>query len=323
MNYSMIKYTLGWLLVFETAFFLVPLITAAVYTEVAFFAFLGAMAITGAIGFALTYKKPKSTSIYAKEGFVIVALSWMIMSIFGALPFMFTGSTKSYIDALFETVSGFTTTGASIFKTVEDLPKSVLIWRSFTNWVGGMGVLVFIMAFLPLSGGHNIHIMRAESPGPEVSKLVPRVKNTAKILYIIYLVITAVMFVVLLAADMELFNAICTSFSTAGTGGFSFKNDGFYSTTPTQQIIVTIFLIFFSINFNSYYLILKLKFKDAFNSEVRWFLLIVIAAIGIITFNLMTTPVPGSDNEPYFATIGEALRHVSFTVASIVIFFAI
>ena len=311
MNYSMIRYTLGWLLIFETAFFLVPLITAAVYTETAFFAFLIAMAITGALGFGLTYKKPKSTSIYAKEGFVIVALAWMIMGIFGALPFMFTGVTKSYIDALFEMVSGFTTTGGSIFSSVENLPRSILIWRSFSNWVGGMGVLVFILAFLPLSGGHNIHIMRAESPGPEVSKLVPRVKNTAKILYIIYLALTVVTFLTLIAADMPIFDAINTAFSTAGTGGFAFKDDGFNSTTPAQQIIVTVFLLIFSINFNSYYLVLKLKFKDAFNSEVRIFLIIVAAAIGIITFNLMTATED-------FETVGEALRHVAFTVASII-----
>ena len=307
----MIRYTIGWLLVFETAFVLVPLTTAAVYTEPAFFAFLGAMGVSGACGFLLMHKKPKDESIYAKEGFVIVALAWIVMGIFGALPFMFTGVTRSYVDALFEIVSGFTTTGASIFSTVEDLPRSILIWRSFSNWVGGMGVLVFIMAFLPLSGAHNIHLMRAESPGPEVSKLVPRMKNTAKILYVIYLAMTVVMFFILLSADMPIFDAINTSFSTAGTGGFSFKNDGFLSTSPAQQIIVTVFLILFSINFNSYYLVLKLKFKDAFNSEVKIFLLVVAAAITIITVNLVTTT-------DLFGDVGETIRHVAFTVASII-----
>ncbi len=308
MNYSMIKYTLGWLLIFEAGFFLVPLITAAVFWESAFFSFLIAMAISAALGALLTYKKPSDTTLYAKEGFVIVALSWIVMSIFGALPFMFTGVTASFVDALFETVSGFTTTGASIFTEVECLPKSVIMWRSFTHWVGGMGVLVFIMAFLPLSGGQNMHIMRAESPGPEVSKLVPRVKNTAVILYIIYFVITAIMFTVLLISGMSVFEALNTSFSTAGTGGFGFRNDSFASATATQQIIVTVFMLLFSINFNSYYLILKLKPRNAFNSEVRAFILVVIAATAIVTMNVAST----------FDNIFEALRHAAFTVASLI-----
>lgn len=307
MNYSMIRYTVGWLLLFEAAFFTVPLITAAIYWEGAFFAFLISIAISLSLGILLSRKKPKKTELYAREGFVIVSLSWIVLSIFGALPFMFSGCTSSFVDALFETVSGFTTTGSSIFVTVEDLPKSILIWRSFTHWIGGMGVLVFIMAFLPLSGGQNMHIMRAESPGPEVSKLVPRVKNTAMILYIIYLVLTIVMFIILLFSGMDLFGAVNTAFATAGTGGFGFKNDSFASTTAAQQIIVTVFMLVFSINFNSYYLILKLKFKDAFNSEVRMFLIIVFAAIAIITVNIMDTHA-----------FGDALRHAAFTVASLI-----
>ncbi len=308
MNYYMIKYTIGWLLLFETAFFAVPLITAAIYTEAAFFAFLATMAITAALGFLLVYKKPKNTELYAREGFVIVALSWMVMSLFGALPFLFAGSTKSFVDALFETVSGFTTTGASIFPEVETLPKSILMWRSFTHWIGGMGVLVFIMAFLPLSGGQNMHIMRAESPGPEVSKLVPRVKKTAKILYIIYFSMTLLQFIALLIADMTVFEAINTAFATAGTGGFGFKNDSFASASAAQQIIVTVFMLLFSINFNSYYLVLKLKFKEAFNSEVRIFLIIVAIAIALITFNVSSM----------FESIWDALRNVAFSVASVI-----
>lgn len=312
MNYSMIKNTVGWLLLFETAFFAVPLITAIAYGERALFSFLIAMAITAALGALLIYKKPKDTSIYAREGFVIVALSWIVMSIFGALPFLFAGTTGSFVDALFETVSGFTTTGASIFPAVEDLPKSILIWRSFTNWVGGMGVLVFIMAFLPLGGGHNMHIMRAESPGPEVSKLVPRMKSTAKILYILYFALTLILFLVLLIAKMPVFDAINTAFSTAGTGGFGFKNDSFLSVSAAQQIIVTVFLLLFSINFNSYYLVLRLKFKDALNSEVRVFLLIVAVAIAVITLNIYSDPSLG------FSSVWEAMRHSAFTVSSIV-----
>ncbi len=308
MNYNMIRYTLGWLLLFEGMFLAVPLITAIAYWESAFFAFLGTIAICVGLGLLLTYKRPKNTTIYAREGFIIVSLCWIVLSLFGALPFMFTGATRNFADAFFETVSGFTTTGASIFTEVESLPKSIIMWRSFTHWVGGMGVLVFIMAFLPLGGGQNMHIMRAESPGPSVSKLVPRVKNTAIILYIIYFVFTVIQFIILLFADMPVFYALNTAFSTAGTGGFGFLNDSFASATPAQQVIVTVFMLLFSINFNSYYLVLKLKFKDAFNSEVRAFLLIVASAVLLITVNIYRD----------FASVGEALRHAAFTVASLI-----
>ena len=308
MNYSMIRYTLGTLLLFESVFFAVPLICAAIYWESAFFAFLISALICLSVGLLLSMKKPKRTELYARDGFVIVSLCWIVISLFGALPFMFTGATTSFTDALFETVSGFTTTGASIFAEVESLPKSLLMWRSFTHWIGGMGVLVFIMAFLPLSGGQNMHIMRAESPGPEVSKLVPRVRNTAMILYVIYFAMTVIMFITLLCSGMSLFEAVNTTFATAGTGGFGFRNDSFASFPAAQQVIVTVFMLLFSINFNSYYLVLKLKFKDAFNSEVRAFLLIVFAAIAIITVNISSS----------FESIGEALRHAAFSVSSII-----
>lgn len=308
MNYGMIRYTLGWLLLFETAFLAVPLITSIAFLEIDFFAFLGVMALSALSGFLLTRKKPSNPNLYSKEGLVIVALSWIVLSLFGALPFLFTGSTTSFIDALFESVSGFTTTGSSIFPEVEVLSKSILIWRSFTNWVGGMGVLVFIMAFLPLSGGQNMHIMKAESPGPSVSKLVPRVKNTAIILYATYFVITVIMFILLLFSDMSVYDALNTAFSTAGTGGFSINNDSFASATVAQQIIVTVFMLLFSINFNSYYLVLKLKFKDAFNSEVRTFLIIVAIAIALITINVSSM----------YENIWAALRDAAFTVASLI-----
>lgn len=308
----MIKYTLGWLLIFMGVFLTIPLITAAVYFEKAFFAFLLVMGLTLGLGLLLKMKKPKDTSLYAREGFVIVSASWIILSLFGAVPFMLTGATTNFADALFEAASGFTTTGATIFSEVEWLPKSVLMWRSFTHWIGGMGVLVFIMAFLPLGGGQNMHIMRAESPGPEVSKLVPRVKKTAIILYIIYFAMTATMFVVLLFADMSVFDAINTAFSTAGTGGFGFKNDSFGSAPAAQQIIVTVFMLLFAINFNSYYLVLKLRFKDAFNSEVRAFLIIVAVVVGIITVNIWTNLAS------QFDSVWEALRHAAFTVASLI-----
>ena len=309
MNYRMIKYTLGWLMMFEAGFFLVPMITAVVYGE---WQSLVSFAITAliclGIGILCVYKKPEKTGIFAREGFVIVSLSWILLSIFGAIPFMLSGVTTNYFDALFETASGFTTTGSSIFREVESLPHAILIWRSFMHWVGGMGVLVFIMVFLPLGGGQNMHIMRAESTGADVSKLVPRVKHTAVILYSIYLGMTVILFIVLLIAKMDLFEAINTAFATAGTGGFGFKNDSFASYSPLQQWIVTFGMLFFSINFNAYYLILRLKLRDAFNSEVRTFILIVAAAIGIITLNIYQS----------YGSAWEALRHASFSVASLI-----
>ena len=316
MNYSMIRHTLGWIILFESMFFAVPLITAAVYGEwaTAFLAFAISAAISLALGLACTARKPRDNTIYAKEGFVIVSLSWIVLSLFGSLPFSiflaFEGITEyTAIDALFESVSGFTTTGSSIFNGVEWLPKSVLMWRSFTHWVGGMGVLVFIMAFLPLGGGQNLHIMRAESTGYDVSKLVPKMKNTAIILYAIYFVMTVILFITLLISKMSVFDALNTAFATAGTGGFGFKNDSFLSFSATQQIIVTVGMLLFSINFNSYYLMLRLKFKDAINSEVRAFILIVLTAITIITLNIYKTTG---------LSLGETIRHVSFTVASLI-----
>ncbi len=308
MNFRMIKYTLGWILLFEAAFFLIPMLTAAIYLESAFFSFLWSALICLAIGGIFVIRKPKNTTIYAREGFIIVSLSWITLSFFGAIPFMLSGCTEQFIDALFETASGFTTTGASIFPEVEVLPKSILMWRSFTHWIGGMGVLVFVMAFLPLGGGQNMHIMRAESPGPEVSKLVPRVKNTAIILYCIYFALTVLQFIILLFSGMTVFEAINTAFSTAGTGGYGFRNDSFASATAAQQIIVTVFMLIFSVNFNSYYLLLKTKFRDAFNSEVKVFLATVFVAVTIITLNIYKD----------YGSFGEAMRHAAFSVASLI-----
>ena len=309
MNYRMIKYTVGWLMLFEAGFFSIPLLTAAIYGESAFYAFLLSMGICAAVALAFLFiGKPKSYTLYAKDGFVIVSLGWIFLSIFGALPFMFSGVTDSYIDALFETVSGFTTTGSSIFSSVEALPMSINMWRCFTHWIGGMGVLVFIMAFLPLSGAQNLHIMRAESPGPSVNKLVPRMRNTALILYLIYAILTVIQFIFLICGGMSVYEAICTSFATAGTGGFGIKNDSLGSYSPYLQIVVTVFMLLFSLNFNAYYLIIKGKLKDALNSEIRSFVCIVAIVITVITLNVY----------PMFSSVGEAIRHSSFTVASLI-----
>ena len=316
MNFHIIKRTIGWLLLFEAIFFIVPIITAIVYSEVEIVSFLAAMSICIALGIVCLLGKPKSEYMYAKEGFVIVALSWIVMSIFGALPFWFSGTIPSFMDALFETVSGFTTTGATIFpKTVslDALPKSMIIWRSFTHWIGGMGVLVLIMAFLPLSGARNMHIMRAESPGPTVGKLVPRVKTTALVLYSIYLVMTIVQLVMLLFGDMSFFEALNCAFSTAGTGGFSWNSKSINDYSSYVQIIITVFMLLFSINFNSYYLVLRSKLKDAFTTEVRAFFIIVFVAITAIALNVYFVP-----GEGYSYSVGEAIKQSAFSVASII-----
>lgn len=316
MNFHIIKRTIGWLLLFEAAFFLVPIITAIVYSEREIVSFLVTMSICIALGIVCLLGKPKSEYMYAKEGFVIVSLSWIVISIFGALPFWFSGTIPSFIDALFETVSGFSTTGATIFATGEQvgaLPKCILMWRSFTHWVGGMGVLVLIMAFLPLSGARNMHIMRAESPGPTVDKLVPRVKTTAKVLYTLYLIMTLFEFIMLLCGGMSCFEALNCAFSTAGTGGFSWNAEGMGAYSSYIQIVVTVFMLLFSINFNSYYLILRGKIKDAFNTEVRAFLVIVFVAITAITLNVYFT-----SGGAYNYSIGEAIKHSAFNVGAVI-----
>lgn len=312
MNFSIIKRTLGYLLFFEALFFVVPLITAAIYGESAFFAFLISIGICLVCGGACVCGKLKDSSVFTKEAFVIVALGWIVMSLFGAFPFVLSGTIPNYVDALFETVSGFTTTGATIIPTgaqVEALPKSILMWRSFTHWIGGMGVLVFVMAFLPLSGAKNLHIMKAESPGPQVSKLVPKVRQTAKILYSIYALLTLVQLVLLLIGGMPLFDAVTTSFATAGTGGFAIKADSMAGYSVYLQIVVTVFMLLFSVNFNSYYLLGKKRWKEAFNTEVKAFFLIVFTAIACITANLCIV-----GRYSFF----DALHHVAFSVSSVI-----
>ncbi len=308
MNFRMIQNILGWILIFEGAFMLVPLVTAIIYSESVFPFYLLSILICLLVGSLLIWRKPKDKTLYSREGFVIVSLSWIVLSIFGALPFYISGEIPSYVDALFETVSGFTTTGASILSEVESLSHAALIWRSFTHWVGGMGVLVFIMAFVPLSGGNNMHIMKAESSGPSVSKLVPRVKTTAMILYLIYVAMSVIQVILLLFGGMNLFEALNTTFATAGTGGFGIKNDSFAGYSSYIQIVVTVFMLLFSINFASYYLILMRRFKEAFTAEIYTFLGIVASAIVIITLNA----------RGFFDTLGNTIKHVAFTVSSII-----
>ena len=333
MNFKMIRYTLGVILKFEALFFLVPIITALCYREhTSLRAFVATAGICLFLGYFMTYSKPSDKALRARDGFVIVSLSWIVLSLFGAVPFLLSGAIPSYIDALFETVSGFTTTGASILDgaVIESLDHAILIWRSFTHWVGGMGVLVFVMAIMPLSGAQNMHIMRAESPGPEVSKLVPRVRRTALILYFIYFILTVALFLILLLDNamgtdgynkVTVFDALCTAFGTAGTGGFGIKADSLASYSPYVQLVCTSFLILFSINFNSYYLALRLRFREAFNSEVRIFLIIVAVAIGLISMNIYQSResiLTASGGTDVINNFGDALRHAAFTVASLI-----
>ena len=309
MNYSMISYILGWIFNFEAAFMILPGITAIIYREKNGLAFLITMLICLTIGIPLTRRKRKSKVFHAKEGAVTVALSWLVLSIAGALPFIISGSIPHRIDAIFETVSGFTTTGASILNNVEALSHCMLIWRSFTHWIGGMGVLVFILCLLPLTGGYHMNLMKAESPGPSVSKLVPKVQQTAKILYTIYIGMTLFQIILLLIGRIPLFDTLCISFGTAGTGGFGIVNDSMGSYSTYCQVVTTIFMILFGVNFSAYYLLLTKKFVQAFKfEEVRYYFGIILAAILVI----------GLNTAHLFRNLGEAFQQAAFQVGSII-----
>ena len=309
MNYAIVFRLLGYILMIEGTLLLLPAVTSLLYAEWAVMGvFLLTAAISGALGFALRTIKPRSKVFYMREGFAATALSWITISIMGAVPFVLTGCIPNPVDAMFETVSGFTTTGASILPGVEGLPNGILFWRSFTHWIGGMGVLVFLLSLLPLTGGSHVNLMKAESPGPQVDKLVPKVQSTAKILYGIYFALTMLELVFLLIGRMPLFEAMLTAFGTAGTGGFGFRNDSFASFSPYIQWVVTIFMILFGVNFNAYFLLLLRKFNRAISEEVRGYFAIILVAIGIITANIYSL----------YNSFGEAVRQAAFQVGSII-----
>ncbi len=310
MNYSMIRYILGWIFNFEAAFMVPSLITGILYRESASWAIVVTQVLCLCIGLPMVLlKKPKQKNFYIKDGFVVVALSWILLSLMGSLPFLFSGCIKNPIDALFETVSGFTTTGASILTNVEALPHCILFWRSFTHWIGGMGVLVFILTLLPMSGGYHMNLMKAESPGPSVERFVPTVRSTAKILYGIYCCMSLLELVLLLLGGMHPFDALITTFGTAGTGGFGIKNDSMASYSTYLQVVVTIFMILFGVNFSLYFLLLRKKYRQVLKSEeLRVYLFIILAAILLITFNVRNS----------FSHILEAFQHSAFQVASII-----
>lgn len=309
MNFRFIRYTLGVVLMIVGAFLALPCIVALCYGERGGLAFFIVMLFSLAIGYALKHNKPENMKFYAKEGFVTVALSWIVISMVGACPFVINGDIPNYLDALFETVSGFTTTGASILSNVEGLSHCGLFWRSFTHWLGGMGVLVFILTIIPMNGS-SVYLMRAESPGPSVNKLVPRVKNTAMILYGIYIVMTLMEFIFLVCGQMPVFDAMTITFGTAGTGGFGVLNDSVASYSPYVKTVVTVFMILFGVNFNCYYLLLCKRFKDALLSRELWaYAGIIIVAIGLITWDI---------NREICESIPQAFGEASFQVASII-----
>ena len=310
MNYSMIFFIIGWVFIIEAALMAPSALVAVLYSERSIWAFAAAIGLCLLLGVPLVRKQPANKVFYAKEGCVTVALSWIVMSLMGALPFVFSGVIPSIVDAMFETVSGFTTTGASILKDVEVLPRCMLFWRSFTHWIGGMGVLVFLLCLLPMSGGgYSMNLMKAESPGPSVSKLVPKVRSTAKLLYGLYVALSLLELALLLLGSMPLFDALCTTFGTAGTGGFGIKNSSIGEYSAYIQSIVTIFMILFGINFNVYFLLYMRKPKEALRcEEAGWYLAIIAVSTLIITVFIRNS----------FPDLVTAFRHAAFQGGSII-----
>ena len=314
MNYRMIGRIIGQILGLEALFLLLPLaICLADGDEPAVLGFTLSVLISAGVYLLLRWLcRNAETGFRAKEGLVCVSLAWMAMSFLGCLPFFLSGAIPNLVDALFETVSGFTTTGASILPAVEGLPRGLLFWRSFTHWVGGMGVLVFLLAIIPISGaggGFTMHLLRAESPGPNVGKLVPRIRQTAKLLYLIYVVLTVLDLIFLLLGGMPLFDALCTAFATAGTGGFSVRNASMAAYSPYLQNVTTVFMLLFGVNFSCYYLLLMRQIRNVFrDEELRLYLGLVAAAILLITWDL----------RGLYATVGETVRQAAFQVSSII-----
>lgn len=309
MNYRILLYVLGWVMNFQAVFLLLPGIVALVYKESSGWDFLFTALITGVIGVALTVKRPKNNQFHAREGLVLVAVSWVLISLISAIPLRTSGAIPHYIDAVFEMVSGFTTTGASILPAVEGLPRCVNFWRCFSNWIGGMGVIVFMITILPMLGVNgSMYLMRAESPGPSFGKLVPKLKKTAMFLYIMYIGLTLVQMVLLLCGGLDFFDSLCVSIATAGTGGFGIKNDGFSGYSSYVQIVVTIFMFLFGVNFKFYFLLLMRKFKDAFlMEEVRWYTILYAASTLLIAMDIL----------PMLGRVGESLKHSAFQVATV------
>lgn len=314
MNYKMIGRFIGKILLIEAVFMLPAYGISIFQHEVeAARAFLVTILMTlFAGGILVGLNRGTRKGFHAREGLVCVGISWIVLGLFGACPFFLSGEIPHYVDALFEIVSGFTTTGASILPEVEPLSMSLLYWRSFSHWLGGMGVLVFLLAVSSgdeRSKGFTMHILRAESPGPKVGKLVPRMKQTAEILYLLYIVLTVLNVVFLLIGKMPLFDAVCTALGTAGTGGFGIKNDSIAGYSPYLQNVCTVFMLLFGVNFSCYYMLMLRQVKSVFkDEELRLYLGVVVASTALIVLNV----------RDFYDTIGETVRHAAFQVASIV-----
>ncbi len=308
MNNSVIRYILGNVLKLNAGLLLLPVVVSLLYGEQEGIWYVYVSVGSFLLGALMCRRKPADYIFGLKEGCIVTALSWIALGVVGCIPFILTGEITNPVDALFETVSGLTTTGASVLSDVEALSYTSLFWRSFTHWIGGMGVLVFLLAVVPMSGGSNINLMKAESPGPSVGKLVPKAKQTAKILYEIYIALTVIEIVLLLLGNMPVFDAITLSFGTAGTGGFGIKNDSIMSYTAYQQWVITIFMILFGVNFNAYYFILFRKFKKILTmEEVRTYFAIIASATAVIVWQTYQS----------FGSVLTALRHALFQVASV------
>lgn len=311
MNYKMVLFIIGRILKIEAVLLLLPAMISIFYKESnTLRAFLIPAAITLIIGMVISFRKPKKSAIFAREGFTVVALSWILLSLLGALPFYLSKSIPSYIDCIFETVSGFTTTGSSILTNIEALPLSILFWRSFTHWIGGMGILVFVLAILPQHNNQSMYLMRAEVPGPTVGKLVSKIGLTARILYAIYVLMTIIEIILLIIGGMPIFDSVVHSFGTAGTGGFAIKNISIAAYDSAYlQYIIAIFMILFGINFNMFYFLLMRKFLQVFKSEeLRCYLAIIAVSTIIISINTYSI----------YENFSDSFRHAFFQVSSII-----
>lgn len=310
MNRKLVFNVTGKLLVSLSGILLLPALTSAIYQEKSLWAFLITAFISLTLGIILRLvTKGYSNVLYAKEGFLIVALAWLSTSLIGCLPFIISGEVPNFFDAFFETCSGFSTTGASVIEDVEALSHGILLWRSFSHWIGGMGVLVFMIAFISSISDRSIHILRAEMPGPIIGKLTPRSKDTSKVLYIIYFVMTVVQLILLAVGDMSFFDSLLHTFGTAGTGGFGIKNDGLTSYSSYSHWVITIFMFLFGINFNLYYLMLIKRFKTAIkSSELGVYFGMVLVASIIITVNI----------SGLYSNLSTAIKDAFFQVVSII-----
>ncbi len=309
MNRKMVYFLIGRILLLLGGLMVLPLAVSLYYWDGGQLPFLITIAISEGLGLLLCRVfRTDNQLIFAKEGFLVTALAWLSVSALGSLPFILSGEIPSFVDAFFETVSGFTTTGASILRDVESMRHSMLFWRSFTHWIGGMGVLVLMAAIMPNLSGRTIHVLRAEMPGPTMGKLSPKLKDTAKILYLLYIAITALELILLVAGGMPLFDSCIHTFGTAGTGGFSLKADSLAGYSPYLQWVVATFMMLFGINFNLYFLLVMRRFKTALRSEELWtYLGIILASTALICWNVM----------PLFEHFSDAIRHAFFQVNTI------